>query len=196
MNEPRTGPETPSAMTTADNDLMTEVREGRVEKLAVLFERYHVMLYNYFLRLTGRQAAAEDLVQDVFVRILKYRAGWHGDSRFSVWLFQIARNAHIDHWRKLKGELPLDETMPEPAGREPSPEDSYETDRDAERVRKALDLLPPRKREVLVLFRFQGLKLREIAEVTGVRLGTVKAQVHRALKDLSRIYAEMSGERP
>jgi len=180
-------------MSPTDNDLMTEVRDGRVEKLAVLFERYQTMLYNFFLRLTGNRAVSEDLVQEVFMRVLKYRAGYLGDSRFNVWLFQIARNAHIDHLRKRKGDLPLDEQFVEAPGREPLPDAAYEADREAELVRRALDRLPVRKREILVLFRFQNLKLREIAELLDCQVGTVKAQVHRALKDLGRIYLELAG---
>jgi RNA polymerase sigma-70 factor (ECF subfamily) len=178
-------------MPPTDNELMEDVRDGRVEKLAVLFERYQTMLYNFFLRLTGNRASSEDLVQEVFMRVLKYRAGYLGDSRFNVWLFQIARNAHIDHLRKLKAALPLDEQYIETPSREPQPEAAYQSGQEAELVRRALDGLPVQKRELLVLFRFQNLKLREIAELTGVQVGTVKAQVHRALKDLSRIYLDL-----
>ena len=79
-----------------DNQVMLDVREGKVEKLAILFERHHVALFNFFLRLTGNRAASEDLVQDVFTRILKYRATYMGEDRFTVWMYKIARNAHID----------------------------------------------------------------------------------------------------
>jgi RNA polymerase sigma factor (sigma-70 family) len=180
-------------MPPTDNDLMSEVRDGRVERLAVLFERYQTMLFNFFLRLTGNRAVSEDLVQEVFMRILKYRADYQGDSRFNVWLFQIARNAHIDHLRKQKGNLPLDEQFVETPDRGPLPDAVYEAGREAELVRRALDRLPVRKREILVLFRFQNLKLREIAELLGCQVGTVKVQAHRALKDLSRIYLELAG---
>ena len=127
------------------------------------------------------------------MRVLKYRAGYLGDSRFNVWLFQIVRNAHIDHLRKQKTALPLEEQYAETPSREPRPEAAYEADQEAELVRRALDGLPVQKRELLVLFRFQNLKLREIAELMGIQVGTVKAQVHRALKDLSRIYFELQG---
>jgi len=178
-------------MSPTDNELMEDVRDGRVEKLAALFERYQAMLYNFFLRLTGNRAASEDLVQEVFMRVLKYRAGYMDESRFNVWLFQIARNAHVDYLRKRKGTLPLDEQYIETPSREPLPAAVYEADREAELVRRALDRLPVQKRELLVLFRFQNLKLREIAELLGCQVGTVKAQVHRALKDLSRIYLDL-----
>ncbi len=178
-------------MAPSDNELMEAVRDGRIEKLALLFERHQVVLYNFFLRLTGNRSSSEDLVQDVFMRILKYRAGYQGRDRFVVWMFRIARNVHIDHLRKRKDELPLDEAFAEPPSREPLPEDALETERDAALMHRALGRLPWKKREVLMLSRYEDLKLREIAELTGCELGTVKAQVHRALKDLGRIYLEL-----
>jgi RNA polymerase sigma-70 factor (ECF subfamily) len=180
-------------MAPTDNELMEQVRDGKVERLAVLFERHQTMLFNFFLRLTGDRAASEDLVQEVFIRILKYRAGYHGESRFVVWMYQIARNAHVDHLRKRRPEVPLDERVEATPGREPLPEDRVEADQEAALVRRALDRLPERKREILLLFRYQDLKLREIAELLGCQVGTVKVQVHRALKDLSRIYFELQG---
>ena len=90
---------------TSDNDLMIQVRDGRVEKMAILFERHHVMLYNFFLRLTGNTSISEDLVQEVFVRMLKYRSTYQGQDKFKLWIFRIARNAHIDFLRKKKDEV-------------------------------------------------------------------------------------------
>jgi len=178
-------------MAPSDNELMEAVRDGRIEQLAVLFERHQVVLYNFFLRLTGNRSASEDLVQDVFTRILKYRAGYLGRDRFVVWMFQIARNAHVDHLRKRKDELPLGESFAEPPSREPRPEEALEEEREATLMHRALGRLPWKKREVLMLSRYEGLKLREIAELMGCKVGTIKAQVHRALQDLGRIYLEL-----
>jgi RNA polymerase sigma factor (sigma-70 family) len=191
MNEEAWEREKTAEMSPTDNELMEQVRDGRVEKLAVLFERHQTMLYNFFLRLTGNRAASEDLVQDVFMRILKYRTGFLSESPFNIWMFQIGRNAHIDYLRKQKPVLPLEEQFSETPSRERLPDERF--DPPPELVRRALDRLPVKKREVLVLFRYQGLKLREIADLLGCRVGTVKAQVHRALKDLSRIYLELQG---
>jgi len=195
MNGKNSEQEKTGRMSPTDNELMEQVRDGKVEKLAILFERYQTMLYNFFLRLTGNRASSEDLVQEVFIRILKYRAGYQGESRFAVWMFQIARNAHVDLLRKQKGQLPLDEQFVETPDREPLPGERFEADQEAALVRRALDRLPVKKRELLVLFRFQNLKLREIAELLDCQVGTVKVQVHRALKDLSRIYLELQGGR-
>jgi RNA polymerase sigma factor (sigma-70 family) len=178
---------------TSDNALMEKIRDGRVEKLAILFERHHVMLYNFFLRLTGRRGPSEDLVQDVFVRILKYRQTYRSESKFTVWMYQIARNAHFDYLRKQKPEVPLDDQFEEPAEAAPSAADVLNSEIDAALLRRALDQLPVKKREILLLSRYEDMKYRDIAELLGVSLETIKSSVHRAIKDLRKIYLELQG---
>jgi RNA polymerase sigma-70 factor (ECF subfamily) len=176
-----------------DNFLMEEVKQGKVEKLAILFEKYHVQLFNFFLRLTGNRGVSEDLVQEVFLRILKYRTTYRGQSKFTVWMYQIARNAHIDYLRKNKGELSLDDQWDEVVESEPTPLDRLERGHDVKLIQEALARLPLKKREVLVLSRYQEMKYKDIAELFGCQIGTVKAHVHRAIKDLGKIYYELSG---
>lgn len=177
----------------SDNQAMKEVSEGKVEKLAILFERHHVPLYNFFLRLTGNRSSSEDLVQEVFFRILKYRQTFQAQSKFTIWMYQIARNTHIDHLRKRKEEVPLEEQWDEAASQELSPAEKMELSQDIVLLRKALARLPVKKREVLILSRFQNLKYTEIAELFGWHTGTVKANIHRATKELSKLYFELSG---
>src|SRR5687767_15977962 len=78
---------------------MQAVRDGEVGKLGVLFERHHVAVFDFLCRMTGDRTAAEDMVQDVFVRMLKYRASFRDDGRFDTWMFRIARNARADYFR-------------------------------------------------------------------------------------------------
>ena len=177
----------------SDNQLMEEVRDGKVEKLAILFERHHVILYNFFLRLTANRSISEDLVQDVFFRILRYRHTYRGESKFTIWMYQISRNAHVDYLRKRKEEIPLDEQWTVPLSREQTPAENMEQLEKITLLRQALAKLSLKKREILVLSRFQNLKYKEIAELLGCNTGTVKAHVHRATKELGEIYFELSG---
>ena len=176
-----------------DNHLMEQVRDGNAEKLTILFERYNVMLYNFFLRLTSNRSISEDLVQDVFFRILRYRHTYRGESKFTIWMYQISRNAHVDYLRKRKEEIPLDEQWTVPLSREQTPAENLEQVEKITLLRQAMAKLPLKKREILVLSRFQNLKYREIAELLGCNTGTIKAHVHRATKELGKIYFELSG---
>jgi RNA polymerase sigma-70 factor (ECF subfamily) len=177
----------------SDNELMEMVRDGQVEKLAILFERHHVMLYNFFLRLTGNRTASEDLVQEVYIRILKYKTTYQSRSKFSVWMYQIARNVHIDHLRKQKPEFSLEDQVEEPAGTEAPFSEKMDAEIDLALLRRALDRLPVKKREILLLSRFEDMKYREIAELLGCSIGTIKTSIHRAIKELSKIYGELQG---
>jgi RNA polymerase sigma factor (sigma-70 family) len=176
-----------------DNRLMEDIKEGKVEKMAVLFEKHHVSLYNFFLHLTGNRSTSEDLVQEVFMRMLKYRSTYQGRSKFTLWMYQIARNAHIDYLRKRKEEFPLDEQWYEPVTADSSPPEMLESGQEVQLLRVALAKLPLKKREVLILSRYQNLKYKEIAELMDCRIGTVKAHVHRAIKELGKIYFELQG---
>lgn len=161
--------------------------------LAILFERYHVKLYNFFFRLTGDAGLSEDLTQEVFLRILKYRETFRGESKFTTWMYQIGRNVHIDHIRKKRPESPLDDQFHEEAAPEPLPDEAVSKEQDAVFLDKALNLLPAAKKEILVLSRFQGMKYKDISQLLGCSLSTVKVQVHRAIKDLRKTYLELKG---
>ena len=78
---------------------MRAVRDGDVAKLGVLFERHHRPVFEFLVRMTGDRTAAEDLVQDVFVRMLKYRATYRDVGSFETWMFRIARNARADYFQ-------------------------------------------------------------------------------------------------
>ena len=80
----------------ADQLVMLAVRDGDVERIGVLFDRHHRMLFNFFLRLTANRGLSEDLVQEVFFRMLKYRHTFQAGTNFTAWMYQIARNAQID----------------------------------------------------------------------------------------------------
>jgi len=176
---------------------MLAVRDGDVEQIGVLFERHHRMLFNFFLRLTANRGLSEDLVQDVFFRMLKYRQTFQAGTNFTSWMYQIARNAHIDQARKRRLEVvPDDEAAWDSvASAEADPQERLEQAQEIRLLRRALDRLPLEKREVLVLSRFQNLKYSEIAEVLGCEVGAVKVRVFRAVRELGQIFLELSGEK-
>jgi RNA polymerase sigma-70 factor, ECF subfamily len=171
-----------------DEELMLRVRDGVGEMLGVLFDRYHSPLFNFYCKLTGDRTLSEDLVQEVFFRVLKYRQTYRPGTPFRAWVYQIARNARVDHFRKQKPEVEWEVEM-SPAI---VPTDSAQQKQEAELLHRALLELPEEKREVLVLSRFQELKYEEIARLMGCEVNTVKVRVHRALQELRQIFQRLT----
>lgn len=167
---------------------MLEVQAGEVWQLGTLFDRHHAGLFRYAVRMTGDRSRADDLVQEIFCRMLRYRETFRSGYGFTTWMYRIARNAHIDRARKGKWEMPSD------AAREPAvpPSAELEQQQDMALLRQALQRLPEQQRELLILARFEQLPYDQIAEVLGVETGTVKTRVHRAIKQLRDIYFELT----
>lgn len=174
---------------------MIQVRDGDVGSLGTLFERHHGALFGFFLRLTGDRTASEDLVQEVFVRMLKYRHAYRESSRFTAWMYQIARHVRFDRWSRMRPEVQLDADAHEQPSNLPLPGDAVERQQDTELVRRALERLPAEKREVLVLSRYQKLRYDEIAEILGCEVGAVKVRVFRAMRELRDAFFELQGKR-
>ena len=174
---------------------MLAVRQGDVGKLEQLFDRHHRSLYHYFLHNTSNGATAEDLVQEVFFRILKYRHTYQESTAVRPWMFQIGRNALIDYLGKHKSETPLPEETETMRSPEPAPDRQAADRQEAALLKKALSGLPQEKREVLIMSRYLELKYEEIAAVLGIEVGTVKVRVYRALRELGDRFFALRGER-
>jgi RNA polymerase sigma factor (sigma-70 family) len=170
-----------------DEDLMLEVRNGAGEALGVLFDRYHSPLYNFYSKLTGDRTLSEDLVQEVFLRILKYRQSYEPGTPFRAWIYQIARNARVDHYRKTPRHITFEPEMVPPV----MPKDSAQQSEETELLHRALMQMPEEKREILVLSRFQELRYEEIARLLGCELGTVKTRIHRAIQELRQTFKQL-----
>jgi RNA polymerase sigma factor (sigma-70 family) len=171
-----------------DEDLMLQVRDGAGETLGVLFDRYQTPLFNFYSKLTGDRTLSEDLVQEVFLRILKYRRSYSPGTPFRAWIYQIARNARIDHFRKFPPQTALEPEMLPPV----LPTDSAQQQQEVELLQRALQQLPEEKREILLLCRFQELKYEEIAALLGCELNTVRTRIHRALQDLRKAFHQLA----
>jgi RNA polymerase sigma-70 factor, ECF subfamily len=178
---------------------MARVRDGELSKLAVLFERHHRALFRYFVSLNRDRELSEDLVQDVFFRILRYRATYDPARAFTAWMYQIARRASLDRVRDRRAEVVgIEEFVDrhaEPASPAPGPEERAATGQNLGLLQRALDLLPIDKREILMLSRFQEMKHEDIAAVLDCEVGAVKVRVYRAMRALEQIYFALEKER-
>lgn len=177
-----------------DSELMVRVRDGETDRLGELFDRHHRRLFNFFLRWTRDSGAAEDMVQEVFVRMLKYRHTFRSGAEFGPWMYALARNTAHDQWRGRPKELPEDPEGPEAAAAFEHPIEGMLAEERRGQLAAALDLLPAEKRELLLLARSGELRYEAIGELMGISVGAVKLRVHRAMRELRGAWHQVAGE--
>lgn len=175
-----------------DNALMIMVRDGDTDRLGLLFERYKKPLFGFFYGMNKDADLSEDLVQNVFFRILKYRYLFRGEGDFKTWMFHIARNVNHDHFRKSKNQRKESiENWQERLGSEENRSTEFQQDEERTILSMAMDRLPDDKREILLLSKFQDKKYKEIGEILGCSEGAVKVKVFRALQELKEVYNQL-----
>jgi RNA polymerase sigma factor (sigma-70 family) len=177
-----------------DSALMKLVQTGDTDSLAVLFERHHQALFRYLFQMTRNRALSEDLVQEVFFRVLKYARSYDPSFPFTGWLYGMARNAWFDALHKGRAET-SGEGMEEMKSPEPMPEEMASRKQEVVHLEEALRQLPEAHREVLVLSRFHNLRYEEIARILHCEIGTVKVRVYRALRQLRERFCEVTGDK-
>lgn len=178
---------------------MVKVKDGDLDKLGLLFERYKRPLYGFFYGLNREPELSEDLVQNTFLRIMKYRHLFRGESAgradrgdFRAWMFHIARNVNYDHHRKNKVKASEDlEYWQHRIGHDENLSSEIQQREEQTMLLQALDRLPADKREILLLSKFEEKKYSEIGIVLGCSEGAVKVKVFRALQELKVIYKQL-----
>lgn len=179
-----------------DNALMEKVKNGDLDKLGLLFERYKKPLFGFFYGINKDSELSEDLVQNVFVRILKYRTLYRGEGEFRSWMFHIARNVSHDHYRrkKIKANDTID-AWQDKLGSDENRMTTFQQEENLELLSLALDRLPEEKREILLLSKYQEKKYKEIGEQLGFTEGAVKVKVFRAMQDLKALFRDLEAKR-
>jgi len=165
----------------SDFELMDLIRRGQKEAFLVLVRRHQDPLVNLFRRL-GAYTDAEDLVQETFLRLFKYRFKYRPDAKFTTFLYTLARHAWADSLRKVKKH----ETISERLQAEATGADTDGMHRAQQRMdaQSALHVLPEKLRVVVVMSLYQGLGYEEISETLGIPVGTVKSRMFLAINRL------------
>ncbi|QDG52508.1 RNA polymerase sigma factor [Persicimonas caeni] len=181
----------------SDEDLMLSYADGNVGAFEVIVSRHEKPLFHFILRSCGNRDRAEEILQEVFLRVIKYSDNYKPTAKFTTWVYTIARNLCIDKARKRSRATEI--SLDQPRGSDPDGQSlgerladggasaaPVEYDRSAfrEKLMAALDELPDEQREVFMLREFSGLKYREIAEAVGVKVPTVKSRMRYALQAL------------
>lgn len=174
---------------------MTAYNGGDIGAFEVLLARHRRPLFNFLLRSVRDPDRAEDLLQEVFLRIIQNASEFQGQSKFTTWVYTIARNLCVDHARKMvhRRHASLDATPPGQEGGallERIPNVDPSTDRSAaspklrQEIALAVEALPEEQREVFLMRQLQGLGFAEIATIVGVSENTVKSRMRYALERL------------
>ena len=173
----------------SDEELMTRFAQGEASAFDALFERHAASVHAYLSRVVGGGTAADDLAQATFLSVVRSRGRYHAGIQFRPWLYAIATNAARDYFRRSgreqlteKGELPADAPADSPPPRDSALE---------RRVRSALEQLSPQQREVIILNRFEGFSMAEIAAAVGASETAVKVRAHRGYERLRALLSDL-----
>ncbi len=172
-----------------DEQAMARVQQDDQDAFAELVRRWERPIRDLCIRMTGNEQAGEDVAQETFARIFAQRRRYESGRKFSTWLWRIALNLCRDHYRQTsrRAEFPLDdETDMDWQALGPAPDEEVIVKERTTLVREALASLPETHRVVLVLREYEGLKLREIAEVLDIPQGTAKSRLADSLLYLAR----------
>ena len=165
---------------------MLKVKAGDLDKMGLLFERYHKVLYGFLFHQTNNRPISEDLCQTIFYRMIKYRKSFGGDGEFRTWMYHLARNVLIDHHKK-ESKMQYKDDLADYEHSENLTEQNIIQAEESELLRNGLNKLPSDQKEILILAKFQQLSYKEIAEIMQTTEGNIKVKVHLALATLKEL---------
>jgi RNA polymerase sigma-70 factor (ECF subfamily) len=174
-----------------DEMIMEAVKNGDLQQASLLFERYHKRIFNFLARLASDRELAEDLTQNVFLRMIKYRGSYKEGLKFQSWIYQMARNAFSDHYRTQGSKYSNFVDVEKISDRVQDPQESEEQEQREKLLQRSLALLDTDQRELLVLTRFQQMKYEEVAVIMETTVANIKVKVHRAIAKLREHYFQL-----
>ena len=169
----------------ADSALMLRYRDGDVAAFEILYRRHNDALFRYLLRLCRQRAAAEDVFQEVWGKIIKARDSYRPAAKFTTFLYHVAYNCFIDYVRRNKRHANTADIEPDSQpGSEEQPDQIVERSLARRRLEAALETLPDEQRDVFLLHEEAGLSLDQIAAVTDCKRETAKSRLRYAVRKL------------
>jgi len=178
----------------SDQELLQRIAQGDEDAFRRLFDLHRDKVFNLAYRYTGSHADAEEISQDVFLKVYKKAASFRQEARFTTWLYRITVNTCLNFKRRKKIPIESLDQMQEPgpgfqepaAPRSENPEEIYKRRKRAELVRHALDQLPSKQRIAFIMGKFDGYSYDEISKVLGINTNAVAALMHRAKEQLKK----------
>ena len=170
---------------------MEAVKGGDLQQASLLFDRYHKRIFNFLARMTMDRELAEDLTQNVFLRMIKYRNSYREGNKFQSWIYQVARNVFSDHYQTHKNRKSDFIDVEKMSDNVIDNEEGAEQFEREKILHRSMALLTNEQRELLVLTRFQQIKYEAVAEMMETSVANIKVKVHRAIAKLREHYFEL-----
>ncbi len=171
---------------------MQRVKDGDFDQMGLIFERHHRAVYGFIFHMIGNREESEDIVQNLFLRMLSYRNSFAGTGSFKTWMYHLTRNLLSDYFKKnsKKPYMYSVENFDEKITEEYFGD--IEKKQELQTLQMAMENLSIDNRELLMLCRYEELKYHEIADLLGITEGAVKVRVHRALSQLKSSYLKIA----
>ena len=180
-----------------DGELITNAVSGRVDGFEELVRRYQRPITSYVFRMLGNYESSLDVTQEVFIKVYNSLSKYSSEYKFSTWLYRIAHNAAIDHMRRnsmnavsIEAENSDGTYQLQIESRRPSPEQDHERGEWRNEIDAVVKCLPPTYRDLILLRHSRDLSYDEIADVTGLPLGTVKNRLFRAREMMRQMFID------
>jgi RNA polymerase sigma-70 factor (ECF subfamily) len=180
-----------------DGELVVTAVTGRADSFEELVRRYQRPITSYVFRMLGDYESALDVTQEVFIKVYNSLGKYSSDYKFSTWLYRIAHNAAIDHMRRnsmnamsLEAENHDGSYQIQLESGRPSPEQDHERTEWRNEIDSVVKCLPPSYKDLILLRHSRDLSYDEIAEVTGLPLGTVKNRLFRAREMMRQMFVD------
>ena len=170
----------------SDEELMRIVSEGNLDAMTYIFERYHIRLYNFYYQKVKDIDVCEDLTQNVFLKVIKYKHSYKG-GKFVSWIFKIARNLFYDHYQEQKKTASFEDIDTITGELD---EEIIEKEEEVSHLMKVLNNLNEKDKELIIMNRIDGIKYEQIAEIVGSNTIAVKTKIHRIVQKLRTNYFE------
>ncbi len=171
---------------------MLAVKKGETEKLALIYEKHKKRFFNYFVKMTSDHEVSQDLLQNLFIRILKYKHSYKLSQPFLPWSYRIARNLVYD--RSKKQQLTQTVVTMEQVSEQllEDTEDQLIVERE-EKLMRVISKLPEERKELIIWTKIEGMKYEDVAMIKETTVGAIKVKVHRAMAQLKTLYFESNG---
>jgi RNA polymerase sigma factor (sigma-70 family) len=174
-----------------DETIMEAVKNGDLKQASLLFDRYNKRLFNFLARMTRDRELAEDLTQNVFLRMIRYRNSYREGLKFQSWIYQMARNVFSDHYQAHKNKRSDFVDVEKVSERIMDMEEEKNQDEQEQLLQRSMSLLNEEQRELLILTRFQHMKYEDVAQMMDTTVANIKVKVHRAIGKLREHYFQI-----